>query len=129
MQRLAEQLETALHTSETNERINVILENTGRQLARFIAALIIQLPPDDDSAVTSVQKISQKKLQSVVLKLATLLADDNAEAVDYFTNHNELLHTAFPKQFTSLQNSMDNYDFTKALNMLKQAAEQWQITW
>ena len=129
LQRLAEQLETALHTSETNERINVILENTGRQLARFIAALIIQLPPDDDSAVTSVQKISQKKLQSVVLKLATLLADDNAEAVDYFTNHNELLHTAFPKQFTSLQNSMDNYDFTKALNMLKQAAEQWQITW
>jgi PAS domain S-box-containing protein len=128
VQVLAGKLETAIHTSETNEKINVIMANLDYQLTSLIAALRVHLQPDDEIIVMPTWKINQEKLQTVVLKLTELLADDDAEAADYFTNHNELLNTAFPEQFISLQNSMDNYDFIKALNILKQATAQWQIS-
>ena len=74
-------------------------------------------------------EVDQVKLQTVVLRLANLLADDDAESTDYLAKHNTLLNTDFPTQFTSLQKSVGDYDFTGALNTLKQAAAQWQIIW
>jgi two-component system sensor histidine kinase/response regulator len=127
LQKLAEDLETAIHTNETSEKLNAILAHIAQRLSELITALELYFEPVETSAIQP-QTIDRTKLETVLSKLAALLNDDNAESNDYFAEHAILLNSTFPEQFISLQKSVDNYDFANALNTLKQLTAQWKIT-
>lgn len=72
-------------------------------------------------------EIDTTELNTIVLRLAALLAEDDAESIDYLEDHEHLLHGAFQNQFTSLQEAINNFEFANALTILKEAATHWQI--
>jgi response regulator RpfG family c-di-GMP phosphodiesterase len=74
-----------------------------------------------------VDEIDKTELNEVVLRLAKLLADDDAEAIDCLEEHNHLLLGAFQSDFMPLQKSIHNYNFADALIILKDTAIHWQI--
>jgi CheY-like chemotaxis protein len=130
LQKQTEQLELALHSHVADEKLNPILANVALSLAQLIAALKLQFEPTANTRIDTpmlTQEIDQAILQKVVVELINLLADDDAEAVNYFAKNEKLLHGVFPIQFKLLQKWVCNYDFVDALNTLKQAAAQKQI--
>ncbi|MGZ5628437.1 MAG: response regulator [Methylobacter sp.] len=128
LQAQAERLETILHANPADEQLAAILAETTKQLAELVDALWNRLAPSADVVVPT-QEIDAAKLEQVIVHFAQLLADDDAESNDCFSAHTGLLHAAFPAQFKRLQQAMRNYDFEDALNILKEASAQRQITW
>lgn len=132
LQELAGQLEAALQADETAENLTVLLIEITAQLAALIADLnswfgSAENANTENTNTPAAQEVDLTKLQAVTLDLAKLLADDDAETIDYLAGHEKLLNTAFPAQFKALQKYVNDYDFTTALTLLKQAAMQYNL--
>ncbi len=126
LQELAGQLEAALQAHETAENLTVMLTEIAEQLAALIAALKSWFG-SAENANAQAQQVDLTKLQAVTLELAKLLEEDDADTIDYLLSHEKLLNSAFPAQFRALQKTVNDYDFTGALALLKQAAMQYNL--
>ena len=87
-------------------------------LAAMINALEQALPEEAVHAKVSVDPV---KLKEVCDRLASLLAYDDAAAVDVVGDHADLLNTAFPIHYPTLENAVKMFDFEAALQTLKDA--------
>jgi two-component system sensor histidine kinase/response regulator len=68
--------------------------------------------------------IDRQELATVTTSLRALLAEDDAEALELFTLHAELLSAAWPADFARLEQAIRGFDFGQALSILKQAYAQ-----
>jgi hypothetical protein len=72
-------------------------------------------------AVSESTSVNRKKADAACKKLVELLANDDSEAVDFLDGENDLLRGILgAKQFVIIEETIKQYDFEKALGLLKQ---------
>jgi two-component system sensor histidine kinase/response regulator len=119
LQQLAERLETAIKEDRPREEIDARLNEIKMPLAFLIAQLEQHLP---EERVKTTVTVDQEKLKVVCDKLAAMLDDDDAEAVDVLDANADLLNTAFPNHYRTIDESIRSFDFEAALTALKVAS-------
>jgi two-component system sensor histidine kinase/response regulator len=83
----------------------------------------VRVPPKKARKVAAITAaIDPDKLKQVCRQLATLLADDDAEAGDLLDTHSDLLHAAFPQMYRAIDSAIKSFEFETALNKLNEAA-------
>ena len=118
LQQLAKKLETAIKNRLPREEINVRLDALKMPLASLVTQLEQQLPEERGRTVVVVDR---KKLKAVCDRLAAMLADDDAEAVDVLDANADLFNTAFPSHYRRINDGIRSFDFEAALSALKGA--------
>ena len=118
LQQLAKRLETAIKKRLPREEIDARLDALKMPLASLITQLEQQLPEERARTVVVVDRI---KLKAVCDRLAAMLADDDAEAVDLLDSNADLFNVAFPSHYRRIDDGIRSFDFEAALSALKGA--------
>jgi len=118
LQQLAASLEVVIKERSPRAEIDAHLDKLKMVLEDFITQLEQQLP--EEGAKTAVT-VFPAQLKAVCAKLAAMLADDDAEAVDVLDANAELLDAAFPDHYRQIDDNMRIFDFEAALAALMAA--------
>ncbi|HAJ27909.1 MAG TPA: hypothetical protein DCG53_11825, partial [Syntrophus sp. (in: bacteria)] len=118
LQQLAERLEVAIRERSPREEIDASLDELKMALADLISQLEQRLP---EKQAQMVGTVASEQLKAVCDKLAAMLADDDAEAVDVLDANAELLRTAFPIHYRQIDDGIRSFDFEVALAVLRVA--------
>jgi HPt (histidine-containing phosphotransfer) domain-containing protein len=118
LQQLAERLEMAINERSSLQEIDARLDELKMVLETLISQLEQQLPVE---RVKTAGTVDPGKLKVVCDKLAAMLADDDAEAVDVLDANTELLHAAFPIHYRQIDDGIRSFDFEAALAALRVA--------
>ena len=118
LQQLAERLEVAIRERSPREEIDARLDELKMVLVDLISQLEQQLSVE---RVKTAGTVDPEKLKAVCEKLAAMLADDDAEAVDVLDANVELLHGAFPIHYRQIDDGIRSFDFEAALAVLRVA--------
>lgn len=89
-------LEEALHQRAANDVVVALAHQANKSLSALLGALQAQLP---QVAQVSVSDADAGQLQVLVAELKHLLRNDDAAAVDLFSDHAALLKFAYPNSF------------------------------
>ncbi|MDZ4252414.1 MAG: response regulator [Sulfuritalea sp.] len=118
LQKLAENIETAIKERRPREEIDSRLGELTKPLETLIAQLEQNLPnkPGKEAVM-----VDPEKLRAVCHQLEALLADDDSEAVDVMDVNAELLNAAFPYHYPKIDEGIRSFDFEVALAALKAA--------
>lgn len=123
IQRQAAELEQAivekLSTTEQTSRLNTLIAT----LESFLPELSRRLP---SAAQPIAVQVDPQALHTVCTQLADLLANDDAEAVDLLIEHANLLQSGLAQDFHSLNKAIRSFDFSTALNTLREAQNSFQ---
>jgi two-component system sensor histidine kinase/response regulator len=125
IQSLAAELEHGLAHGEPRHLLLAHVRALEQPLATLISALAQALP--DEAARTRVS-VDPVKLKAVCDQLVSLLAYDDAAAVDVVSEHADLLNTAFPGHYPALENAVKMFDFEAALHALQVARATFPTT-
>ena len=120
LQRLAEELETAIKEHQPRVAVDVGLAGLKQPLDTLIARLEQILPEEQARTVVVVDS---ENLEAVRHQLEALLADDDAKAVALFDAHADLLGAAFPSHYREIERSIRSFNFAAALEALHAASE------
>jgi len=115
---LAALVERAIRDRRPREEIGASLDALALPLAALVRALEYALPASVDAAPVAVDAA---RLRAVCATLDSLLADDDAAAVDVFAEHAALLRAAFPAHHAGIDSAMRTFDFEAARVALTQA--------
>ena len=118
LQQMAEQLETAIKERLPRQEIDERLDQLKGLLEDLVTQLEQQLSGEADKPAVTEDRI---QLKVVCDKLAAMLADDNAEAVDVLEENVELLNAAFPNHYHYIDAGIRSFEFEAALAALKTA--------
>ncbi|MEY4099407.1 MAG: Signal transduction histidine-protein kinase BarA, partial [Pseudomonadota bacterium] len=118
IQSLAAEIEHGLSRGESRAVLITRIHALEAPLAALMNALEHALPDESAHATVAVDPV---KLREVCDRLASLLAYDDASAVDVVGENADLLNTAFPAHYTALENAVKMFDFEAALQVLKEA--------
>ena len=118
MQHLAEKLETAIKERRPREEIDIRLNELKMPLEKLISQLEPQLA---EKLLEEAVTIDQEVLKAVCDKLAAMLADDDAEAVDVLEANAGLLNAAFSNHYRKINDGVQTFDFEAALAALRVA--------
>ena len=92
----------------------------------LIDAIRQALPPEEES--TQPEALDIGKVTAVLRRLAELLAEDDSEASDVLEENLDLLRFALGiDAFAEVDGAIKQFDFEKALNLLKQRAGELEI--
>ncbi|MDO9140522.1 MAG: response regulator, partial [Methylobacter sp.] len=116
--RLAESLETAIRERHPPHEIEHWLTRLHPPLQNLIMQLEQKLP---EAPVEDTIAVDKNKLKAICEQLDTLLADDDAEALEVMRANASLLYSAFPKAFDNIDAGMRALDFEAALLALRAA--------
>jgi Cu/Ag efflux protein CusF len=97
------------------ETVVSLAQQANQSLGELIASMQAQLPK---AAQVNASDADAAHLPVLVHELKTLLSNDDASAVDLFTDNAALLKFAYPACFGNLESAMANFDFPKALEYL-----------
>ena len=78
-------------------------------------------PLQAEVAKASAPRVDCGQLAAATGPLISLLAEDDAEAMELFSQHADLLRAAWPADFPRLAQAMREFDFAQALSLIKQA--------
>ncbi len=118
LQQLAKKLETAIRERSPRQEIDARLDELQVQLEDLITQLEQLLPVDKAEMAAAVVP---EQLKVVCAKLAAMLADDDAEAVDVLDANAELLRAAFPSHYRRIDDNIRIFDFEAAIAALRAA--------
>ncbi|HQS58449.1 MAG TPA: response regulator [Gallionellaceae bacterium] len=118
LQRLAESAENSIRQLHPRADVDIEIEALKKQLNYFIVQLELHLPEEQKNTVA---EVNHQKLAAVCGNLEALLDNDDSEACDVFEENANLLNTAFPGHYRSLENSIRSFDFEAALAALRSA--------
>jgi two-component system sensor histidine kinase/response regulator len=118
IQALAATVEHGLARGEPRPALLAHVRALEQPLAALVGALAQALPDEAAHAKVSVDPV---KLSEICDRLASLLAYDDAAAVDVVSEHADLLDTAFPAYYPILENAVKMFDFEAALQALQAA--------
>ncbi len=117
VQRLAADLEQALHQDTAISAIEPLLAQTEAALAALLAGLAAM--PCAESMAPATIATSREDLAAILARLQQLLNDDDAEAVDYLATHHAALAGFLPVELLmALEKAVGNYNFEEALQQL-----------
>lgn len=119
LQKLAERLESAIKDDHPRQEIDTRLDEITLPLTSLLKQLEQQLPRENKT----VDATLPAPLRAVCTRLAALLADDDALAVDLLDAHADLLRSAFPLHYQIIDESMQRFDFDVSLEALRAACE------
>jgi CheY-like chemotaxis protein len=111
----AGRLGDALRDRTHMETVVSLAQQANQSLGELIASMQAQLPK---AAQVNASDADAAHLPVLVHELKTLLSNDDASAVDLFTDNAALLKFAYPACFGNLESAMANFDFPKALEYL-----------
>jgi PAS domain S-box-containing protein len=115
MSRAAE-LEQCLTEQTPNDLRAEALERLDRPLTALLDALAEALVAPSSPAANSA---NPKQLARICAKLATLLREDDAEALTWFNEQSGPLRAALADGYPGLEHAIHNFEFTKALTVLQ----------
>jgi two-component system sensor histidine kinase/response regulator len=126
LQALAAEVEKAIKEGRDRKAIDEKLAPYAEAHAKMIVRLEEVLPskePDKESV-----KVDLEKAAEICEKLATMLSNSDSEAVDYLEAQKAVLRGALgSKPVASIENAVRQYDFEKALDLLKEQAAKMSI--
>ena len=114
-------LEETIKLGYSRDAINRQIDRPRGLLADLLAALRAKLQADPSGA--PLKAASPAQVQAACSRLGQLLADDDAEAEDVFTQNAEMLREALGSDFTELKSAIDAFSFDKALIALNKACD------
>jgi PAS domain S-box-containing protein len=121
VQALAGELETALHQQAAEAVIEPLLGRTATALTDLLTTLGQNLhskPPASGSP--SALPANSAQLATILAELVQLLTNDDAEAVEYFDAHHDILAATLPTDtFLALKTTLTAYNFDDALRRLQ----------
>ncbi len=118
VQLLAAAVETAIRDRHPHDELHARLGELEAPLGILIAELQDKLPaPPCRSTVT----VDPKALAAVCRQLETLLADNDSTVAEILEANADLLHTAFPDHYPTLEAGIRSFDFETALAALRSA--------
>jgi two-component system sensor histidine kinase/response regulator len=117
---LQERAAVVEHTVKADHDANDIdaeLVAVQEELNRLVSAIAAALPPEQD-AVTAV-KVDWEQAKTIVARLEALMANDDSEAVDLFTEHTALLRAACGSAAAGIERDLERFMFLDALSALR----------
>ena len=126
LQQLAAGLEQALRQNADSAVLEPLLAQVHEALETLLSGLRAALaaaPP----ATPATLAVSWDKLEPVLVRLETLLSNDDAESVDYLATHRAILAEALPiEPFLSIEKATADYHFEEALQKLRAVMQSLQ---
>jgi len=114
---LAETLEKEAKSSKQNKELILKVEQIINKLNQFELALSPIL--EGTEVVYEQVKIDEQKIYQIIEELESLLKTDDAEVCNLFNNNKGLFKQAFGAPADILENQIDSFDFSGALNTLR----------
>jgi signal transduction histidine kinase/DNA-binding response OmpR family regulator/HPt (histidine-containing phosphotransfer) domain-containing protein len=115
---LAESLEAAIKEHLPRQAVDARLEALKAPLAALIGQLEQNLPVE---MLATIVTVDRDKLKRLFEQLETLLAEDDAEAIDVLAANADLLNAAYPKHYRTINEGIRSCDFREALAALRAA--------
>ena len=125
IQHSAADLEAAIRDGQTLQMLEVSIGSLERQLTPFIACLRACLPWHEVLGTDA--PVDMAVLRAVCRRLARLLAQDNLEAAEMFVENEDLFQRAFGEAYERMEAEVRNFNCQRALEHLKQAAQNLAI--
>lgn len=123
IQSLASRLEAAIKSGRPHEEIT-------RMHLEVCAALEIMLDEIDQNILQKQYEpdrvTDSAELDGICKELIDSLEDNDASAVEIFQNNRDVLKSAFPEQYSAIENAVSSFDFDTSLDLLKQARSEWR---
>ena len=123
IQSLASRLEAAIKSGRPHEEIT-------RMHLEVCAALEIMLNEIDQNILQKQYEpdrvTDSAELDGICKELIDSLEDNDASAVEIFQNNRDVLKSAFPEQYSAIENAVSSFDFDTSLDLLKQARSEWR---
>ncbi|MEO8409235.1 MAG: response regulator, partial [Propionivibrio sp.] len=120
IQAVAGRLEESLKTRAARTQIDRLLSELSLTLAPTIEALRESLP-SDESVATARATIDFQQVNTLASRLASLLADDDSEAIDLLAEHAEVFRAAFGDRYPPIAACVHHFEFDAALSVLQAA--------
>ena len=130
LQELAAVVEKAIKDGESLEAIEGLLTSFAEAHTLLIGRLRELFPVQDSGEKPggTATPVGREQGVAACKKLAELLANDDSEAVDLLDDRSELLRGILgADQFRSIEKALKDYDFEKALGLLRAHAEKIKI--
>jgi two-component system sensor histidine kinase/response regulator len=118
LQRLAENLETAIREQQPRNELDDLLSALKHLLKNLIAQLEQKLPLEQ---VKISIPVDAAELKAVCDNLITLLTNDDAEAAEVLEANAKLLNAAFPGHYQKIEADILSFNFEAALAALSDA--------
>lgn len=126
LQTIAEDLETSIKEGSEQKIIEAQLSSFEKALAAVIEHIKVVLLPEEHKLKP--EALAPKKATTVLSKLVTLLINDESDAHDVLEENLDLLrYTLGDELFVKLDQAIRDYDFEKALQLLKSVASKFSI--
>jgi two-component system sensor histidine kinase/response regulator len=120
MQARAGAVESAIREGLAGDAVAALLGEARQTLDALVAAIAAALPPEDDAPVAA-GDVDWTAARPLIVRLEALLAEDDAEASDLFSESGELLRAALGAAAGKIEQSLRDYDFETALSLLRAA--------
>lgn len=117
-------LEQAIKERRPNDEVHQSLLELKKQLDPLIERLEPKLSNVSPASSTL---INPQRVETVCEHLATLLAEDDAEALDVFRDNSEFLQACFPEQYNALESRIQSFDFEDAIRVIAEARKHRQL--
>ncbi len=113
----AEELEQLCHSGAEDELLISRLNDYEKALALVVNNITVALPAvEEEKTIAADEKLAKP----VVQKLVQLLAADDSEASDFFSDNAALIRSLFePSVFAQIGKAIGDFDFEKALAIVK----------
>ena len=122
LQGMAAALEKAIREKAPREKIAALLETFGAAHGKLIAGLTEAFPAA--AVPEEAGEVDEAKVAEVCEKMLALLGNDDSEAVDYLEAEKDALRYILGiAQFVAFEQSVQQYDFAQALELLKSQME------
>ena len=118
----AAELEAAIKARQVRASVDSLLAATEIRLKQLVAVLQQKLPAEPPAPIaTNASSVDRAALESVCIKLAALLANDNSKANEVLKQHRDLFQAALGAGLTPLENAVVSYEYDEALKHLAAA--------
>jgi two-component system sensor histidine kinase/response regulator len=128
LQALASDVEKTIRDGAAREVVETRLAPFAEALAAMIFHLKAAVSPEE-SPVVPPEGMDMGRASEVIAKLANLLSNDDSETNDVLEQNFDLLRFAFGNDaFVQIDRAIKQYDFEKALELLKEHAQALNIS-
>jgi two-component system sensor histidine kinase/response regulator len=120
MQARAGAVEAAIRGGLAGDAVAALLDEMRQTLDALVAAITAALPAEESAPVAG-GEVDWAAARPLLARLEALLAEDDAEASDLFSESGETLRAALGAAAGKIEQSLRDYDFETALSLLRGA--------
>ena len=125
LQAKAADIETDIREGQPIEAITAHITATEHVLNQVIAAIRVALPPEE-TVGASIREIDWTQVRPVVARLESLLAEDDAEATEVYSEAEGVLRAVLGPTAARIEKCLRDYDFETALSHLRDVKSRTQ---